>query len=274
MKLLFTVPVLAALILSGSADGKKTNRRAAVKKDAFDSDSKKTDARTRRLQQLQFSKRYVTIIGTEDAVFTEGFTGNNGQATLLGSVFYTSGGVYDPEDVLFRPRNAPGNLQFSSGEQPVRFPAARSNFFINGQCTTTSESPGNGAFITGHTCFYNLCLGGGGNNCVNGYAGGPFLFNPAQTSPDGTTLIPPAPFEGTILGGTGSFAGVKGFFTVITRTGRTTPNVQPQFGLISQVFEFFTNIPLPTAPGPALAISSVADASVTASPNFSNGGSF
>merc|ERR1740117_2639174 len=150
---------------------------------------------------------------------------------------------------------------FAGDSQPVKFPPARSNFFITGECTVTQTS--SSMVITGHSCLYTLCLGGGGNNCVNGLAAGPFVFDLQGTTTDiksGRTFpnVPPI-FSGIILGGTGTCAGIKGTFSVQSAGGQTAFNLnQPQFGLINQRFTFNTNKKLPEAPGPQKLVSNVA----------------
>jgi len=183
----------------------------------------------------------------------------------LGAVFYTSGGIYPNGSVQKNKRTAPNGNLFAGDSQPVKFPAARSNFFITGECTVTQTT---GPFvITGHSCLYTLCLGGGGNNCVNGLAAGPFVFDLQGMTTKGTRTFPNVPpiFSGIILGGTGACAGIKGTFSVQTAGGQTAFTNQPQFGLINQRFTFNTNKKLPEAPGPKINISNVAG-SFTLSP--------
>ena len=257
MKLNITVAFLVALLSEDVAVAAKTKSKTSRRAEA---NGKKVEPKfateTRKLYGEEFfEQRYVTIIGNEDVAFTGGF-GSQGPEKLLGSVLYTSGGVYKEEDVVIRPRTAQGGKRFAGGKQPIKFPARRTNFFITGECTTTSA--GSDIEITGHTCFYTLCLGGGGNNCVNMYAGGPFLFTPAASSPQGQTPALPPPFDGIIIGGVGAFAGISGFFFVETKAGRTSFNDLPQLGLIAQQFDLITSMPLPEAPGPQLAISNVA----------------
>jgi len=217
------------------------------------------DEKGRRSSNFSFTTRYFTIIGPEDIVQTQGLVGNSGQNALLGSNLYTSGGIYRPIDVKLRPRTAPNGALFAGNNQPIKFPAARDNFFIMSDCTVTQvESP---TVIKGHSCFITLCLGGGGLNCVNGLAAGAFRFDLRAFEQDkkGKPFgkLPPT-FTGTILGGTGACAGIKGNFVVKSLTGQTPINDSPQFGLITQLITFNTNKKLPEAPGPQLSISNLA----------------
>jgi hypothetical protein len=82
---------------------------------------------------------------------------------------------------------------------------------------------GDTLFITtSHTCTLNLCLGGGGYDCIAIYAGGGYVFDLSPRGPDDALEIAP-PFRGTILGGTGSFEGIEGTVDVVTITGTTGP---------------------------------------------------
>ena len=143
-------------------------------------------------------------------------------------------------------------------KQPV--PPGDSAFFYHGECVATSaiNSPspfqdkqrqlGPGGFdldeldaflasftVTSHTCNLNICLGGGGFNCIAFYSGTSFVFdvgeqisrsNPlcggdvicrtrqlkqAQGIPEpfnGEIKLPP-PFPSTIIGGTGRYVQFK-----------------------------------------------------------------
>jgi hypothetical protein len=211
----------------------------------------------------EFVQTYRSVIDNGDAVFSV-LTGGTaipslgGTGDVTGSSFILSGGVYRPDDVKIRSRQGPGNKKFAGGLQPTKFPARRTNFFWHGECTATQSRTSD---IDGHSCLLNLCLGGGGNNCVSGYAGGTYKFDPTDADQvDGEPGLAPT-FEGQIIGGTGAFEGVTGIFEVKTLTGRTTPNDPPQFGLITQDITFITNIPLPAAPGPILDISSLSQTS-------------
>jgi hypothetical protein len=257
MKLNITVALLVALLSGDVAVAAKTKSKTSRRAEA---NGKKVEPKfatekvERKLQEL-FEETYVTVIGSEAVRFVPGF-GSNGPERLLGSVLYTAGGVYKEEDVNIRARTAPGGKKFAGGKQPIKFPARRTNFFITGECTTTAAS--STTQITGHTCFYTLCLGGGGGNCVNLYAGGPFEFSPGLIVETGEEPLLPPKFAGIVIGGVGAFAGIGGTFTIETLAGRTTANVVPQFGLIAQKFDLSTTIKLPQAPGPQLAISNVA----------------
>lgn len=202
---------------------------------------------------------------------------------FLGNVRYTDGGAYRPQDVVQRRRSAAGELNFAknrqndNAQQPVRFPAARSNFFINGECTTTASSK---TKILQQSCFYNLCMGNGGYNCVNFFIGGPYNYDPYKVvcknleNPPTNACLPAtntrsnknkyypelAPdTKGFVLGGTGSFAGITGTVSMQQQSGLTAPLNGKQLGLEVQLFTFKTYPKIPTPPGPTMAISNVAD---------------
>ena len=131
-------------------------------------------------------------------------------------------------------------------KQPV--PPGDSAFFYHGECVATSaiNSPSpfqekqrklvSGGFdldaldaflasftVTSHTCNLNICLGGGGFNCIAFYSGTSFVFDVGEqisgvgegegTAPPeqliGEISLPP-PFPSTIIGGTGRYVQVKG----------------------------------------------------------------
>ena len=137
-------------------------------------------------------------------------------------------------------------------KQPV--PPGDSAFFYHGECVATSAinspspfqdlrrlGPGGldalDAFlasftVTSHTCNLNICLGGGGFNCIAFYSGTSFVFDvgeqisrscggdvicrtrqlkQAQGIPEpfnGEIKLPP-PFPSTIIGGTGRYVQFK-----------------------------------------------------------------
>jgi len=187
---------------------------------------------------------------------------------LMGSVRFTDGGAYRPKDVIQRRRSAPGDMNFAKNrnnfytQQPVRFPGARSNFFINGECSTTSSTK---TKVLQQSCFYNLCMGNGGFNCVNFYIGGPYNYDQfavVQNPENGEYYPELAPIvEGFVLGGTGSFAGIKGTVKMQQQSGQTPALNGRQSGLEVQLFTFKTYPKIPTPPGPELAVSNVADES-------------
>lgn len=187
---------------------------------------------------------------------------------FMGGVRFTDGGAYRPQDVIQRRRSAAGDMNFAKNrknfftQQPVRFPGARSNFFISGECTTTSSIK---TKILQQSCFYNLCMGSGGFNCVNFYIGGPYNYDPyavVKNTKNGEYYPVLAPIvEGFVLGGTGSFAGIKGTVKMQQQSGQTPALNGRQSGLEVQLFTFKTYPKIPTPPGPELAISNVADES-------------
>jgi len=210
---------------------------------------------------LVFQRSYLAI--TPPSNFktlnnTQAIPGLNG---IIGLKQAQSGGVYDPADVQIvnRPNGATTieskdtgvqtGQQFAGRAQPKFVPAADPGFFFDGQCTA---SAGNGfAGITAHTCTLNLCLGGGGYNCLALYCGSAFIFNPAKV-PGNTfknaPVLPPA-YPCAIIGGTNVFQGARGSVDVTTLTGRTSPvNEGLQFGFITQRLNVISNKPLPPAP--------------------------
>ncbi|OEU14343.1 hypothetical protein FRACYDRAFT_240880 [Fragilariopsis cylindrus CCMP1102] len=202
---------------------------------------------------------------------------------LLGSSTIQSGGIYDPADVQIVDRlgtsKADGLLkpQFAGQHQPKFIPQKDPGFFFNGECVATQVA---GPQILGHSCLFNLCLGGGGYNCIAIYAGSKFVFNPLEqvlvspttfgfgnnNNPDSIVPSLPPSYPGTIIGGTGLFAGAVGYVDVTTITGSTlTPAVNdpavndfagvseipvdfPQAGYITQKINVVSNVPLPVAP--------------------------
>ncbi|OEU09717.1 hypothetical protein FRACYDRAFT_247973 [Fragilariopsis cylindrus CCMP1102] len=232
---------------------------------------------------LVFSRGYVCITRQQDFAFVipqqksivpEDLFDLN----LLGSSTLQSGGIYDPADVQIVDRlgtskadNFFGDTargQFAGQRQPKFIPQKDPGFFFNGECVATQVR---GALILGHSCLLNLCLGGGGYNCLAIYAGSKFVFNPLEQvvlSPSTFTNIPnnagsivpslPPSYPGTIIGGTGLFVGAVGYVDVTTITGSTlTPASSvtetinenfPQAGYITQKINVVTNVPLPVAP--------------------------
>jgi len=208
-----------------------------------------------------------------------------------------------PEGVLVEQRLAGGcgdmGVQYSfAGDRKVKFmPQEDPFYFFHGQCVVTSgilepEASFKDRFssmqtfmavqpvITSHSCRLNLCLGGGGFNCIAIYSGTAFVFNIGKgflNNNEGTgggivagggagvgagprlsfesPPLPP-PFPGTILGGTGSFEGIEGSVNIATIAGTTGPILGPTFlsplvdpvGSIVQVISVKSNMPLP--PGP------------------------
>jgi len=188
---------------------------------------------------------------------------------IIGVSQTQSGGVYDPADVQIvnRPDGATSGeekdtgvqqgQQFAGRAQPKFVPKADKGFFFDGKCTSSS---GNGASaITAHTCTLNLCLGGGGFNCLALYCGSAFIFDPlvfAKNTFKNAPQLPPS-YPCAIIGGTNVFQGAKGSVDVTTLTGRTAPIKDDvddgitslvQFGFITQRLNVISNKPLPPAP--------------------------
>jgi len=126
---------------------------------------------------------------------------------------------------------------------------------------------------TSHTCNLNLCLGGGGFDCIAIYAGTAFTFNVGQQvrvgigtfSDEIVEAAPslPPPFPATIIGGTGSFEGIEGTVDIATICGTTglskafvdirkltgeLPLLRLKIGYIVQSIKVKSNMPLPVAP--------------------------
>jgi len=200
----------------------------------------------------------------------------NNNFIVRGSSFLQSGPIYNPDDVQFidcvkQPKkdscenflsNSPANdsdngvLRYGGGKQPnvVKLRPPKDNFFFNGECTTVA---GFGVSqILAHSCFYNLCLGGLGEDCVNIFAGGGFIFDPfAPVQKNEEPLLPPS-FPGAIIGGTGKYQGIKGSAQIVTITSRTSRelpvnfngfslNKSPQTGYITQLVQLETTQQLP-----------------------------
>lgn len=106
-----------------------------------------------------------------------------------------------------------------------------------------------------HSCWYDICLGGGGMNCINVYSGSPFLFaQPVVGGPPSNT--PPA-FSGFIAGGTGAFYRINGYAQFTIEAGplpfgqENTVRGIPATGRGTTVHTvtLFTNQELPPGPG-------------------------
>jgi hypothetical protein len=253
------------------------------------------DKAARQLQAkesgLVFSRGYICItrqqdfafvIPTQKSIVPESARLN--QLNFLGSSTIQSGGIYDPADVQIvdrlgtseadnfdrsRERHLTNSVrfQFAGQRQPKFIPQKDPGFFFNGECVATQVT---GPQILGHSCLLNLCLGGGGYNCLAIYAGSKFVFNPLEKTlstfgpsdnPGSVVPVLPPSYPGTIIGGTGLFIGAVGYVDVTTITGSTlTPAVAqipsgallgsrfPQAGYITQKINVVTNVPLPVAP--------------------------
>jgi len=199
------------------------------------------------------SREYVALFqndGIEFKLFdTLLATGTRGNPILQGSAFAQTGFLANPEDIEIKesPGNFPGNVQpFDVGGGT---PFARDQFYtVSGQCVATSVDEKSGSILA-HSCFNNLCLGafdtedGLFYNCINYYAGSPFVFNPIEEENSSTPSLPPS-YPGTIIGGIGAFVGIEGSVEVITVTGRDSNNV----GFITQRIFLTTNQELPDVP--------------------------
>jgi hypothetical protein len=179
---------------------------------------------------------------------------------IIGLSQFQAGGIYDPADILIVDRptganskdQAPDGERFAGNKQPKFVPEADPGYFFDGECAASGGTgAGNNAKITSHSCILNLCLGGGGFNCLALYCGTRFDFSPASQPSNTKKSAPSLPpsYPCTIFGGTNSFFGAKGTVDISTITGRTSPrNGQPQSGFITQVLNVISNKPLPPAP--------------------------
>lgn len=205
-------------------------------------------------------------------------------AMFQGSSSIQSGNVYDPSSIelVNEPQGVvagPTRFQFAGRRQPRFVPDGDQFYFFHGECVATSAvttpvigieiTPGTEVsfeqpIITSHTCQLNLCLGGGGFDCIAIYAGSAFVFNLGEASTSNAFNVNngeplsfegpplPPPFPGTIIGGTGSFEGIEGTVNIATVAGTTGGLFLGMgtvvFGKIVQVISVKSNIPLP--PGP------------------------
>jgi hypothetical protein len=279
----------------------KLRAREKMRKDRAERQLQANDA------GLVFSRGYICITRQQDFAFVipqqksivpELF--RLGGLNLLGSSTIQSGGIYDPADVqivdrlggtskadsfdddgFLSPSAKQNRGQFAGQRQPKFIPQKDPGFFFNGECVATQVA---GLQILGHSCLLNLCLGGGGYNCLAIYAGSKFVFNPLEAVLFSLTtfneeddkgfnagaIVPSLPpsYPGTIIGGTGLFVGAVGYVDVTTITGGTLTPVQrfgfgfgfdsdddsdiqaqfPQAGYITQKINVVTNVPLPVAP--------------------------
>ena len=107
---------------------------------------------------------------------------------------------------------------FPGGRQPKQpIPPGDSAFFYHGICVATSAFNDPKGFlldtVLSHSCKLNICLGGGGFNCIAFYAGTSFVFNLVPQ----VGILPfeepepslPPPFPATIIGGTGRYVQFK-----------------------------------------------------------------
>lgn len=222
-------------------------------------------------------------VGTEENVLgslsfalgklpTPVFNANDKNFLVRGSSFLQSGPIYNPDDVQFidcvkQPNRdscsngvssvilpnpqTQGILRYGGGKQPnvIELRPAKQNYFFNGECTTVAGF--GSSQILAHSCFYNLCLGGLGEDCVNIFAGGGFIFDPfASVTGNEEPLLPPS-FPGAIFGGTGKYQGIKGSAQIITITSRTSSVIEGvdsglvQTGYITQLIQLETTQQLP-----------------------------
>jgi len=243
-----------------------------------------------------YTKNYVTIIDPENFQFD--LAGGGDVKTLVdlsivGSTFVQNGKVYDPADVQIVnkfngvERNDPlpngvdfqrdiietglkDKLKYAGNRQPKDpVPDGDDAYFFHGICTATSGidstfSVSESFIITSHTCQLNLCLGGGGFDCIAILAGSSFVFDLGKqiglsgdgVQSDSDVSLPP-PYPGTIIGGTGSFEGIEGTVDIATIAGSTGIELFEadngltsvfNIGKIVQTISVHSNHPLPSAP--------------------------
>lgn len=114
-----------------------------------------------------YSRSYTVISKPRDIVFVASPSSNG---SLPGSYFVYRGGVFRPSSVRLIPKLKPDSDELDL--QPDLIPTLDLDWTLSGRCTVTSAR---GRRSTGHSCFYDLCLGSG-TDCVNIYAGGKFEF--------------------------------------------------------------------------------------------------
>ncbi|OEU21578.1 hypothetical protein FRACYDRAFT_235204 [Fragilariopsis cylindrus CCMP1102] len=215
-----------------------------------------------------FRRNYIAIIEPDNfvslfpnggGIFEGVFNPEGGLFELQGSSTILNGKIYDPADIAIVNKfngveendltdevieffdgskqdalDAIGDFPFAGGRQPKQpIPPGDSAFFYHGLCVATSIlvdlSFSTIPSVSSHSCKLNICLGGGGFNCIAFYAGTSFVFNLDQ--PLGAFLnnfvvkeaepsLPP-PFPATIIGGTGSFEGIEGTVDIATICGTT-----------------------------------------------------
>jgi len=279
-------PLALVLLVCGSVEARKRKLRLGPKIRSDQSPRMRSRSLSKlNNDDLPFTRGYLAITPSEkfQTIFSSQNDADENPNSILGSSEVQAGGVYDPADIKIvnrpdgfqreegrqvsiipgnfpdRQRNFPDNGQlFAGNAQPKFVPDSDPGFQYNGQCVVTE---GNGlSAITAHSCVFNLCLGGGGFNCLGLYSGTAFVFDPFDlpsvfrvepqnfNSPVGIVvvgdtlvtntapnlvgdnistnkkapLLPPS-FPFIILGGTGAFKGAKGTVDVTTITGRTSP---------------------------------------------------
>jgi len=211
---------------------------------------------------LIYSRGYYTIISQDDfttiipTIGTPGFVLND----IIGTQQFQAGPILALESVKFddegiTPDDDNNDQLYAGNTQPLFSPeSVDPTFFMDGGCTATDGNRiGNDIQqILAHSCVFNLCLGGGGFNCLALYCGTSFIFAPLdnnQNTKKTPPSLPPA-YPCTIFGGTNAFQGARGTVDIFTITGSTNPaklNTPPQ-GLITQLLNVISNVPLPPVP--------------------------
>jgi len=243
----FMALVAAALLVAAVTDAKKPKRNNG-------SYSPNDDFQ-------QYSRAYYVVTDMSNyATITPDKPGIpfNIKRSIVGESQFQSGPVFDIGSVLFldKPNGASKKAanplqQFASGMQPVDMPDGDPAFTMSGECIATGFSAFNDYEMSSHSCVYDLCLGGGGFNCLALYCGTSYTYFPMADNPSNTIInqpnLPPN-FPCTIFGGTNNFWGARGTVDISHITGPTAFKVQPNTGMITQQLNVISNIPLPPAP--------------------------
>jgi len=204
----------------------------------------------------RFNGVQVGDIGFPTGALRASLQASSGVDILLGSKF---AGNRQPKSPI-----PPGDkAYFFHGECVALSVSAPSNENVPGSVDEISDDFVDGLVQSSHTCNLNLCLGGGGFDCIAIYAGTAFTFNLGQQIGAGSSgdfgnavldVIPsvPPPFPATIIGGTGSFEGIEGTVDIATICGTSGINISSEgtikVGYIVQSIKVKSNMPLPVAP--------------------------
>jgi hypothetical protein len=253
------------------------------------------------------SDNQLPLSSEEGALFGGGLLGTS--ITQSGSLFCLDDfklenkpDGYQPDDLLPKGTTiidaAPFiGAPYAGNTQPTAMPRPDAAYFYHGRCVASSVAVGNMprldqstrsksnkrklskkgqeptrsvAAVTSHSCLLNLCIGGGGFDCIAVYSGTAFAFNAdvVKTSDgyynndevDREPELPP-PYIGTIIGGTGAFEGIEGVVHVATVAGTTGPLTRTmggggsntllsviKLGFIVQTIIVHSNMALPVAP--------------------------
>jgi hypothetical protein len=250
-KLIFSVHSLFSLVVytgaqleTSGAEGPQ-ERDLALLEDEVDRDlgrrKKKSSAGS---DENAFARSYTVISKPRDIVYISPSMGE-----LRGDTFLWFGGMYRSSSVKLVPKDFGKRMGLDGSSeialQPDTVPTIDPDFTFAARCTITSAK-GQDLRGTGHSCFFDLCLGSP-VDCVNVYAGGRFTFGfgfvgtsrrltslankPNVNSQNKGTLealnndspvrgaLPPS-FPGFVFGGVNRYEGIKGTFEIVTVTQR------------------------------------------------------